>query len=102
MLLIHPQFYPITAVKLCNCFKVTIDLMVKPVEAAEGKTTHNNVWNGANGMESNMENLLDVFGTIPPVLLQPLPRVRSPQLMCHQPPVGEIAGQCFSSPAAEL
>jgi hypothetical protein len=26
---------------------------VKSVEAAEGKTTHNNVWNGANGMESN-------------------------------------------------
>ena len=25
MLLIHPQFSPITAIKLCNCFKVTID-----------------------------------------------------------------------------
>ena len=24
MLLIHPQFSPITAIKLCNCFKVTI------------------------------------------------------------------------------
>ena len=29
MLLIHPQFSPITAIKLCNCFKVTIDLVVK-------------------------------------------------------------------------
>ena len=26
MLLSHPQFSPITAVKLCNCFKVTIGL----------------------------------------------------------------------------
>ena len=25
MLLIHPQFSPITAIKLCNCFKVTIN-----------------------------------------------------------------------------
>jgi hypothetical protein len=23
MLLIHPQFSPITAIQLCNCFKVT-------------------------------------------------------------------------------
>ena len=29
MLLIHPQFSPITAIKLCNCFKVTIGIMVK-------------------------------------------------------------------------
>ena len=29
MLLIHPQFFAITAIKLCNCFKVTIGLMVK-------------------------------------------------------------------------
>ena len=29
MLLIHAQFSPITAIKLCNCFKVTMDLMVK-------------------------------------------------------------------------
>uniref|UniRef100_A0A8C7RUT3 Neuregulin C-terminal domain-containing protein n=1 Tax=Oncorhynchus mykiss TaxID=8022 RepID=A0A8C7RUT3_ONCMY len=29
MLLIHPQFSPITAIKLCNCFKVTTGLMVK-------------------------------------------------------------------------
>ena len=29
MLLIHPQFSPITAIKLCNRFKVTIGLMVK-------------------------------------------------------------------------
>ena len=26
MLLIYPQFSPITAIKLCNCFKVIIDL----------------------------------------------------------------------------
>ena len=29
MLLIHPKFSPITAIKLCICFKVIIDLMVK-------------------------------------------------------------------------
>ena len=29
MLLIHPQFYPIAAIKLYNCFEVTIGLMVK-------------------------------------------------------------------------
>jgi hypothetical protein len=29
MLLIHPQFSPITDIKLCNCIKVTIGLMVK-------------------------------------------------------------------------
>ena len=28
MLLIHPQFSLITAIKLCNCFKFTIGLMV--------------------------------------------------------------------------
>jgi hypothetical protein len=27
--LIHPQFSPITGIKLCNCFKVTIGFMVK-------------------------------------------------------------------------
>ena len=29
MFLIPPQFTRITAIKLCNCFKVTIDIMVK-------------------------------------------------------------------------
>ena len=29
MLLIHPQFSPITAIQLCNCSKVTIGLIVK-------------------------------------------------------------------------
>ena len=29
MLLIHPQFSSITAIKLGNCFKVPIGLMVK-------------------------------------------------------------------------
>ena len=29
MLLIHPQFSPVTAIKRCNWFKVTIGLMVK-------------------------------------------------------------------------
>jgi hypothetical protein len=28
MLLIHPQFYPITAIELCSCFKIPIGLMV--------------------------------------------------------------------------
>ena len=35
MLLIHPQFSPITAIKLCNCFKVTIKvIMVKPLSGS--------------------------------------------------------------------
>jgi hypothetical protein len=29
MLLIYPQFYPITTVKPWNCFEVTIGLMLK-------------------------------------------------------------------------
>jgi hypothetical protein len=29
MLFIYPQFPPITEIKLCDCFKVTIGLMVK-------------------------------------------------------------------------
>ena len=29
LLLIHPQFSPITAIKLFNCFKVTLGLLVK-------------------------------------------------------------------------
>ena len=29
MLLIRPQFSPITTIKLCNCFEVHISLMVK-------------------------------------------------------------------------
>ena len=29
MLLIHPQFSPLTAIKLYNCSKVTIGLMVE-------------------------------------------------------------------------
>ena len=29
MLLIHPQFSPITAIKLCNSFKVTTGVMIK-------------------------------------------------------------------------
>ena len=32
-MLIHPQFSPITAIKLCNCFKVTIGLMVKSLRS---------------------------------------------------------------------
>lgn len=39
----------------------------KPVEAAEGRTAHNNGWNGANGMAPN--HVLDVFDTIPLILL---------------------------------
>ena len=29
MLLSHPEFSPITAIQLCNCFKVTIGLIVE-------------------------------------------------------------------------
>jgi hypothetical protein len=44
------------------------------VEAAEGRTAHNNGWNGANGMASNMEtSVFDVFDTVPLISLQPLP-----------------------------
>ena len=48
------------------------------MEAAEGRTAHNNVWNGANGMASN--HVFDVLDTIPLIPLQPLPQVRPPQL----------------------
>ena len=33
MLLINSQFSTITAIKLCNCFKVTIGLMVKTLSS---------------------------------------------------------------------
>jgi hypothetical protein len=33
VLLIHPQCSPITAIKLSNCFKVTIVLMVKSLSS---------------------------------------------------------------------
>ena len=33
------------------------------VEAAEGRTAHNNGWNSVNGMASN--HVFDVFDTIP-------------------------------------
>ena len=55
------------------------------VEAAEGKTAHTNGWNRANGMALN--RVFDLFDTIPPIPLRPLPRARPPQLRCHQPPV---------------
>jgi hypothetical protein len=58
------------------------------VEAAEGRTTHNNCRKGVNGMASN--HVFDVFDIVSLILLQPLPRTRSPQLRCHQPPVVEI------------
>ena len=28
-MLLYPQFSPITAIKLCNCFKVTMGLLVE-------------------------------------------------------------------------
>ena len=42
-------------------------ISLSPVEAAEGRTAHNNGWNGANGMAPN--HVLDVFDTIPLILL---------------------------------
>ena len=42
-----------------------------PVEATEGSTAHNSGWNRANGMAAN--HAYDVFDTIPPISLQPLP-----------------------------
>ena len=41
------------------------------VEAAEGKTAQNNVWNGANGMASS--HVFDVFDIIPLIPLHRLP-----------------------------
>ena len=38
-------------------------------------------WHQTHGHHGNY-----VFDTIPPILLQPLPRVHPPQLRCHQPP----------------
>ena len=42
------------------------------VEAAEGRTAHNNGWDGANGMASN--HVFDVFHNIPPNPFQSLPQ----------------------------
>jgi hypothetical protein len=51
-----------------------------PVEAGEGRTAHNNGWNGVNGMASNHgTHVLDVFDTIP---LQPLPQTMFPYMFC--------------------
>jgi hypothetical protein len=48
MLLINNQFSPITAIKLCNCFKVTIDLMVKSLPlrqlSSEGRMYRCSTW----------------------------------------------------------
>jgi phage gp16-like protein len=40
--------------------------MCAPVEADEGRTAHNNGWNGANGMASNtVSDVVDTFPLIP-------------------------------------
>ena len=62
----------------------------RQVEAAEGRTTHNNGRNGTNGMASN--HVFDIFDTIPLIPLQPLQWTRPPQLRCHQQPVPKT---CF-------
>ena len=45
--------------------------MYASVEADEGRTAHNNGWNGANGMASNTrKHVFYVFDTIPLIPLQ--------------------------------
>ena len=67
----------------------------RPLEAAEGRTAHNNGWNGANGNHGN--HVSDVFDTIPLIPVQPLPRACPPPLRCHQPPVSETNSTSQSS-----
>ena len=55
------------------------------LDAAEGRTAHNNGLNGQTECQPTHGN--HVFDTIPPIPLQPLPRACPPQLKCHQPPV---------------
>jgi hypothetical protein len=83
---------PLVFTSLFNLFTLQ-NSRWKPGEAAEWRTVHNNVWNGANGMASNTWNhVFGVFDTIPPIPLQPLPRTCPPQLRCHQPPAVETQG----------
>ena len=42
-------------------------------------------WHKAHGNHGN--HVFHVFDSVTPIPLQPLPRVRPPQLRCHQPPV---------------
>ena len=62
----------------------------KSQEAAEGRTAHNNVWNGVDRMVSNTCKPRYVFDTFAFIPLQPLLWARPPQWMCHQPPVVHI------------
>jgi hypothetical protein len=47
------------------------------VEAAEGRTAHNNGWNGANGIKKG-NHVFDVVDTIPLIPVQLLPPSRPP------------------------
>ena len=40
-------------VDISGCLWVIVKPVFEPQEAAEGRTAHNNGWNGANGMASN-------------------------------------------------
>jgi hypothetical protein len=56
----------------------------RPVEAAEGRTAHNNIWNGVNGMVSKCGFLM--VETIPLTPFQPLLWAALPQ----QPPLVQM------------
>jgi hypothetical protein len=58
-------------------------MIMKPVEA-EGRTAHNNVWNGANGMASNHVFTYHSTDSAPAITTSP-----STPVTCHQP-VDEI------------
>ena len=46
-----------------------------------GRTAHNNGWNGAmEWHQTHGRQMFDVFDTIPPILLRPLPRAVLPKL----------------------
>ena len=50
------------------------------VEAAKGRTAHNNIWNEKMEWHQTHGNyVFDVFDTIPLIPLQPLPRAHPPQ-----------------------
>jgi hypothetical protein len=72
-------------VSVCVCARVCVHVFVRDsVEAAEGRTAHNNDWNGAewNGIR-HMETMFDVFDTIPLIPLQPSPPAHPPVLCMY-------------------
>ena len=70
---------------------MNVTFISKPVEAAEGRTAHNNVWNGVNGMAYNNTIGIKHRETTRWIPFQQCHSSHYqepvPQLRCHQPPV---------------